>query len=112
MKLLFDQNLSVRLCERLSDLFPESSHVRLLGLERANDRAIWDYARVNGLTLVSLDADFAEMAVLLGSPPQVIWLRCGNQATAVVESLLRSHAAAVAEFERSDAACLEVYLVS
>ncbi len=30
MKLLFDQNLSFKLCQRLADLFPEFSHVRLL----------------------------------------------------------------------------------
>lgn len=33
MRLLFDQNLSFRLSERLGDLYPGSSQVRLLGLE-------------------------------------------------------------------------------
>jgi predicted nuclease of predicted toxin-antitoxin system len=32
MKLLFDQNLSPRLVNRLSDLYPDSNHVYLLGL--------------------------------------------------------------------------------
>lgn len=41
MKLLFDQNLSFKLCGRLADLFPGSSHVRLLELHQADDRAIW-----------------------------------------------------------------------
>ena len=40
MKLLFDENLSFRLCRQLSDLFPGSSQVRLLELERADDRAM------------------------------------------------------------------------
>ena len=112
MKLLFDQNLSFKLCERLSDLFPGSSHVRSVGLAQADDRAVWDYAGANDFTLVSLDSDFAEMAALLGTPPKVIWLRCGNQPTAVAEKLLRDNAAAVATFEQSDAACLEIYAVS
>jgi len=30
MKLLFDQNLSFKLCQRLVDLFPDLSHVRLV----------------------------------------------------------------------------------
>jgi predicted nuclease of predicted toxin-antitoxin system len=38
MKLLFDQNLSFRLCQDIADLFPESNHVRLLGLSEAGDR--------------------------------------------------------------------------
>lgn len=57
--------------------------------------------------LVTLDADFAEMAALLGPPPKVIWLRCGNQHTAAVESLIRKDV--IASFEQDTAACLEIY---
>lgn len=109
MKLLFDQNLSFRLCEQLADLFPESTHVRLVNLEKADDRELWGYAAANGYTIVSLDADFAEMAALLGPPPKVIWLRSGNQPTATTENLLRAHANAIASFEGDAAACLEIY---
>lgn len=109
MKLLFDQNLSFRLCEQLADIFPNSSRVRLLGLERADDGALWRYAGSNGFVLVSLDADFAEMAALLGPPPKVIWLRCGNQPTAANAHLLRTHATAIAAFGDDASACLEVY---
>src|SRR6266568_1354133 len=69
MKLLLDQNLSFKLCRTLSDLFPGSTQVRLVGLADATDRAVWDFAKINGFTLASLDSDFAEMAALLG-PPQ------------------------------------------
>jgi len=106
---LFDQNLSFRLCERLADIFPNSSHVRLLGLEKVDDRALWQFARANGYTLVSLDSDFADMATLMGSPPKVVWLRRGNQATEAVAALLRTHAETIAAFERDTAACLEIY---
>ncbi|MFL4971301.1 MAG: DUF5615 family PIN-like protein [Xanthobacteraceae bacterium] len=41
MKLLFDQNPSFKLCQQLADIFPGSSQVRLVGLEAADDRAIW-----------------------------------------------------------------------
>src|SRR5262249_50831900 len=110
MKLLLDQNLSFKLCDALSDLFPGSSQVRLAGLADASDRAIWDYAKAYGFTLVSLDSDFSDMAAFLGLPPKVIWLRCGNQATAVIENLLRRHATAIAKFESdAKADCLEIY---
>jgi predicted nuclease of predicted toxin-antitoxin system len=62
MKLLFDQNLSFKLCGLLADIFPGSRQARLVGLAEASDRILWNYAKVNGLTLVSLDSDFAEMA--------------------------------------------------
>ena len=71
---------------------------------------MWEYAKANGFTLVSLDSDFAEMAALLGPPPKVIWLRCGNRPTAAIERLLRGHSGAIAAFQLEDiAACLEIY---
>ena len=36
MKLLFDENLSFKLCDRLANLFPGSSQVRLLGLAESH----------------------------------------------------------------------------
>ena len=110
MKLLFDQNLSFRLCDRLSDLFPGSSQVRLLGLDRADDRRIWDHAKAHGFAVVTHDADYAEMAALLGPPPKVIWLRGGNHPTLAIERTLRSRALIVEAFDQDpEAACLEIY---
>ncbi len=110
MKLLFDQNLSFKLCRQLDDLFPGSSQVRLVGMAQADDRGVWDYAKAKGFTLVSQDSDFAEMAALLGPPPKVIWLRGGNRLTAAVARMLRRQAAAIAAFEEDGgAACLEIY---
>lgn len=109
MKLLFDQNLSFKLCRLLNDLFAESEQVRLAGLDRASDTSIWQYAAENGFVLVTLDADFAELAALRGSPPKVIWLRCGNQSTQTIEDLLRSQAETIEAFGEGTAACLEIY---
>jgi predicted nuclease of predicted toxin-antitoxin system len=110
MKLLFDQNLSFKLCRDLGDLFPGSSHVRLVGLADADDRTVWDYAAAGGFTLVSQDVDFAERAGLLGPPPKVIWVRSGNQPTSVAAELFRARAEAIAAFgEDPEAACLELY---
>jgi predicted nuclease of predicted toxin-antitoxin system len=84
--------------------------VRLVGLAQADDRAVWDYAKANGFTLVSQDSDFAEMAALIGPPPKVIWLRGDNRPTSVVAHMLRRQAAAIAAFEEDGgAACLEIY---
>ena len=110
MKLLFDQNLSFKLCRRLADIFPDSNQVRLLGMGEADDLRIWQYARENGFILVSQDADFADMTTLFGPPPKVIWLRCGNQPTDAIEKRLRDHAEGITAFEQDDAsACWEIY---
>jgi predicted nuclease of predicted toxin-antitoxin system len=110
MKLLFDQNLSFKLCQLLSDVFPESSQVRLVGMAESNDQRIWQYARAHDFTIVSQDVDFADMATLYGPPPKVIWLRCGNQPTESIEKRLRERAEAIASFgQDSTATCWEIY---
>ena len=109
MKLLFDQNLSFKLCQTLADLFPGSSQVRLLGLAETDDSALWQHAKANAFVLVTQDSDFADRAALYGQPPKVIWLRCGNQPTHSIETLLRDHAQAIAAFEQDPTAtCLEI----
>ena len=91
MKLLFDHNLSYKLVGRLADLFPESTHVRHVDLHEADDRTVWEYARVNGLAIVSKDEDFHHLSFLYGAPPKVVWVRLGNCTTAAIEQALRRH---------------------
>lgn len=43
IRLLLDENLSERLLPLLSDRFPDSSHVRLIGLGGADDLVIWEW---------------------------------------------------------------------
>ena len=101
MKLLFDENLSPRLVERLNDLYPDCVHVREVGLERAPDEAVWNCARENALTIVTQDADFGERSVLLDSPPKVIWLRRGNCSSSEMETILRAQYQAVVAFNNN-----------
>lgn len=102
MKLLFDENLSPRLIEQLSDLYPGSAHVHQCGLGSTDDAAIWEYAKSNGFAIVSKDSDFEERSILWGSPPKIIWIRARNCSSAEVESLLRSAFSAVKRFVQED----------
>jgi predicted nuclease of predicted toxin-antitoxin system len=78
VKLLFDENVSPRLTELLAAEYPESTHVRDVGLTGKPDEQIWDYARDNGLTIVSKDDDFRQRSFLKGAPPKIVWLQVGN----------------------------------
>jgi len=100
MKLLFDQNLSPKLVNRLADLFPGSSHVQTVALDCATDDVVWEYARLNGFTVVSKDEDYNNMSVVRGSPPKVIWLLLGNCTTAQVEAVFRARFADIQAFEQ------------
>ncbi len=91
VKLLFDQNLSPKLVRRLSDLYPNSDHLDLLGLGTAEDTLVWGHAKDNGFVVVTKDADFADLSVLRGFPPKIVWIRRGNCSTTDIENLLRDH---------------------
>lgn len=102
MKLLLDENLSPRLIDQLSDLYPGSAHVHQCGLSSTDDVAIWEYAKSNGFTIVSKDSDFQERGILSGSPPKVIWIRARNCTSEEVERLLRTAFIAVTRFIQED----------
>ena len=108
MKLLFDENLSRRLCQKLEDIFPDCKQVCLVGLENVDDRDIWQYAAKEGLTIVSKDGDFHDLSFLLGAPPKVIWLRIGNCTTDLAEAVIRRNIEAIKSFENSDEAAILV----
>ena len=96
MKVIFDQNLSPHFVGQLSDLFPDSSHRSIVGLERAGDGEVWAYARANDFIIVTKDADFGDATVMQGFPPKVIWLQLGNCTTRQIADALRSNYSAIA----------------
>jgi len=110
LRLLFDQNLSRKLVARLQDLYPNSSHVQFQALAEVTDTEIWNFARKDDFYIVTQDADFSERSRLYGSPPKIIWLRCGNVPTNQVESILRYGIEAIQELENNNLLdCLELY---
>ena len=98
MRLLFDENLSPKLPDRLINLFPNSLHVRDIGVKATSDPIVWNYAKDNNLMVVSKDADMHDLSLVFGSPPKVIWVRLGNCSTFQIESLLRREFGAVQSF--------------
>ena len=53
-------------------------HVADVGLLRADDEPIWDYAVAASAAIVTKDEDYADRRLLEGSGPQIVWLRVGN----------------------------------
>lgn len=98
MKLLFDENLSPKLPLRLRDIFPDSLHVRDVGMKATVDSIVWDYAKDNNFMIVSKDSDMHDLSLVFGSPPKVIWLQLGNCSTLQIENLLRGEFEAIKLF--------------
>lgn len=109
MTLLFDENLSFRLVKQLADVYPNSLHVRDVGLTGQQDEEIWRYAAQEHCAIVTKDIDFYQRSMLRGAPPKVIWVRIGNATTRSIADVLRSRFLSVQQFvDESDAAFLEV----
>jgi predicted nuclease of predicted toxin-antitoxin system len=109
MKLLLDENLSYRLVRLISDLFPGSAHVVLLGLNKGTaDQDIWNYAKREKFAILTADSDFVLTANRLGPPPKVLLLENCDYPTSAAAELIRASAIRIAQFERDDAAILRL----
>jgi predicted nuclease of predicted toxin-antitoxin system len=98
VKLLLDENLSPKLTGYLAEMFPNSSHVELLGMRGCTDTEIWNLAEQNGYVLVSKDDDFRQRSFVYGAPPKVIWLSVGNAGTSAIRQLLLASVARIEVF--------------
>lgn len=106
---LFDQNISFRVVNQLSDCFPECKHVSDVGLMGSKDSDIWTFARKNSY-VVTFDSDFYEISLMNGIPPKIIWLKTGNLMSKEIIALLKMNTEIILEFinnpQFKDSACL------
>ena len=108
MRLLFDANLSPSLVRHLHSTYPDSLHVRDVGLAAASDAEIWAYARQEACVIVTKDTDFRERSFVEGFPPKVVWLNLGNAGTLEIAARLRDAHPAVSAFVGSSGESLLV----
>jgi predicted nuclease of predicted toxin-antitoxin system len=102
VKLLLDENLSDRIIHKIANLYPDSAHVKTLGLLNTDDVIIWDYAKANAFVIVSKDSDFHQRSLLYGHPPKFIYLRIGNSPTSKIVQTLRNDFHTITQFESSE----------
>jgi len=102
MKFLIDNALSPALADRLQQVGHDAIHVRSIGLQHADDDAIFDRAAVEGRILVTADADFGTLlAVRSSRQPSVIQFRGEGSRTpdALARTLLANLAQLVDSLE-------------
>ena len=90
MKLLLDQGLPPLSAELLTAGGIDAVHVRDFGLADATDSAIIEYARRQGLTIVTYDSDFhRHLAVDRATSPSIIRIRIEGLQAAGAAAVLR-----------------------
>jgi predicted nuclease of predicted toxin-antitoxin system len=79
MRFLVDAQLPPALARFLATHGHQAEHVFDIGMEKAEDRAIWDYAIHVGAVVVTKDEDFANrIAVDPAAGPPIVWIRMRN----------------------------------
>ncbi len=71
-----------------STLGIEAIALRDLGLRDAEDPEIFEAAKAQKAVVMTKDSDFVDLVERLGSPPQIIWLTCGNTSNAKLREIL------------------------
>ncbi len=89
MNVWLDAHLSPAMATWINTRFEvTATAVRDLGLRNSADREVFLAARRAGAVVMTKDEDFVRLLEELGSPPQIIWLTCGNTSNARLQEVL------------------------
>jgi predicted nuclease of predicted toxin-antitoxin system len=82
--------------------------LRDLGLRDAEDPEIFESAKAQGVIFMTKDSDFVDLVERLGTPPQIIWLTCGNTSNDRLREILSSTLAEALGLLRSGEQLVEI----
>ena len=89
MNIWVDAQLPPNLAQWISNNFDvKAAALRDLGLRDVKDIEIFEAARVVNVVLMTKDSDFIDLVCRLGTPPQILWLTCGNVTNRNLRQLL------------------------
>jgi len=89
MTIWVDAHLSPAIATWITSAFGvEAIALRDLGLRDAEDPEIFEAAKDQKAIVMTKDSDFVDLVDRLGSPPQIIWLTCGNTSNAKLREIL------------------------
>lgn len=86
----------------------EAVAVRELNLRDATDPEIFIAARNASAIVMTKDSDFVELVTGRGTPPQVIWLTCGNTTNARLREILTQALPSAIKLLESGEAIVEI----
>jgi len=87
-----DAHLSPRVAHWIREVLGHDAEaLRDIGLRDAEDGEIFNRGKQDDVIILTKDKDFVDLVGRLGSPPAVIWLRCGNTSEARLKQILTDH---------------------
>lgn len=78
MNFLDDAQLPPTLSRWILSQNHQATHVFDIGLQAADDPAIWERARTEDTVIISKDEDFVDHWILSDQPVSLVWIRKGN----------------------------------
>jgi predicted nuclease of predicted toxin-antitoxin system len=109
MTIWIDAQLSPAIATWITSTFGVTAlALRDVGLRDAEDPEIFEAAKAQGIIFMTKDSDFADLVNRLGSPPQIIWLTCGNTSNARLREILSATLPEALELLRSGEALVEI----
>jgi predicted nuclease of predicted toxin-antitoxin system len=84
VKFLVDNQLPLALCRFVTAQGCDCQHVLDIGLARAPDLVIWEYANKDDRVIISKDEDFFHLAGLPEAKGRLVWVRSGNCRSSVL----------------------------
>ena len=109
MNIWLDAHLSPALAAWMNARFEVTvTMLRDLGLRDSSDRDVFLAARKAGAVVMTKDEDFVYLLEELGTPPQIIWVTCGNTSNARLQTILTKAATQTFELLGSGEALVEI----
>lgn len=109
MTIWVDAHLSPAIATWISDTFGVTAlALRDIGLRDAEDPEIFEAAKAQGVIFMTKDSDFVDLVDRLGSPPQIIWLTCGNTSNTRLREILSATLLEALAILRSGEALVEI----
>lgn len=90
MKIWLDAQLSPLLARWIAETFGVEAYAVQGDPEMvsAKDAEIFSAAREAGAVVMTKDRDFVDLLERLGTPPQVIWITCGNTSNRAMRQIV------------------------
>lgn len=104
-----DAQLSPDLADWIARTFNvRSSHITNIRPRIREDRDLLRAAQVESGVILSKDEDFVPVIQLRPSPPDLIWLRCGNRRDTELKAILLAHLSHALDLIRSGERVVEI----